>query len=151
MTKGQNSRLHQLLNQTGQVHFKSELVASFTGGRSSSSKDLTPNEARELIAYLERQVVAGAEPAEPKPGEKMRKKIFSLCWDMGFCQESNTKEQNSAIVKGLVERLGVLKPKPLNSYTEQELPKLVTQFEQMKRNNEYQSARVLVRELLEGV
>lgn len=154
MTTEQNRRLHKLLTETKLMGFKAELVGSYTAGRSTSSKDLTTNEARELIRHLE-GVANGLQdstvPAEPKPGEKMRKKIFSLCWDMGFCQESNTKEQNNSIVKGLVEKLGVLKPKQLNHYTEQELPKLVTQFEQIKRNNEYQAARVIVRELLAGV
>jgi hypothetical protein len=151
MTTGQNRRLYQLLNQTGQIKYKAELVSSYSAKKSTSSRDLTPNEARELIAHLERQANKLELQQQPKPSEKMRRKIFSLCWDMGFCQEANTKEENSKIVKGLVERLGVLKPKALNQYTEQELPKLVTQFEQMKRNNDKQYARVLVRELLEGV
>lgn len=153
MTTGQNRRLYQLLNQTGQVHFKAELVASFTGGRSLSSKDLTPNEARELIAHLERQVVA--EPKKPveipdSPSQRMRKKIFALCYQMGYIygEKPEDKKMNQAIVLRMVERNGYLKPKPLNSYSESELVQLVSQFEAMQRNNNKQAARVLVRELV---
>jgi len=150
MTAGQNRRLHQLLNILELTNYKKELVHSFSGGRTESSKGLNANEARELIAHLERSEKELAELSKKedqlaKPGEKMRKKIFSLCWQMKFCKEENTKEQNNAIVKGLVEKLGVLKPKPLNQYSEQELPRLVTQFEQMRFNNLLQEARVLVR------
>jgi hypothetical protein len=37
-------------------------------------------------------------------------------------------------VKELVKKLGYLKPKPLNGYTIEELPKLVNQFESITKN-----------------
>jgi hypothetical protein len=164
MTPAQNKRLHQLLARTGRTPYKAELVGSFTGGRSGSSKDLSVDEAQMLISHLEGLLKNSGEalnaglsgtPAKKgyldmKPDERMRRKIFGLCREMGYI-DGDTKEDrklNQVIVYGIVERKGYLN-KPLMQYSTDELVKLVSQFEAMKRNNQKQAARTAVVRLLE--
>lgn len=70
--------------------------------------------------------------------QAMRKKIFSMCYKAGFISYSSDEEEkkmNQAKVYGLVRRQGYLKPKEFMEYSYEELPRLVSQFESMARNN----------------
>lgn len=51
----QNAQLHRLLSLTGLMDMKANLVMQYTGGRSSSSKDLTTLECNELIKMLKNE------------------------------------------------------------------------------------------------
>ena len=64
-------------------------------------------------------------------GNKQRRKIFSLCHELGWTELVDDKQVvNDARLKGFLDKYGYLH-KPLNFYTPQELPTLVTQFENM--------------------
>ena len=81
----------------------------------------------------------------------MRKKVFSLLYSMGYIYGNgpDDKKINAQVVYGMVERKGYLKPKKLNAYTFEELPRLVSQFEHMSKNNDKTAARKEVASLLD--
>lgn len=82
---------------------------------------MTDQEARELIAYLENSRTT------PSPEERMRRKIISRAHEMGW----KTPEGKADIerIDNWCLNYGYLKKK-LNQYTYNELPKLVTIFEE---------------------
>lgn len=125
MQNGLNARLHLLLNQTGKAPHKKELVSSFTSGRSDSSRDMTDQEARDLISYLE------GSKTTPDPADRMRKKVISMAREIGWeIRNNNGKVADMQRIRNWVTKYGYLK-KPLNDYTANELPRLVTQFEKV--------------------
>lgn len=123
-----NGRIHLLLSQSGKAAHKKELVSSFTSGRSDSSRDMTDQEARDLISYLE-----GSKTA-PDPADRMRKKIISMAREIGWeMRTAKGKVADIERIKNWVLKYGYLK-KPLNDYGINELPRLVTQFEQVYKD-----------------
>lgn len=143
---GQLRRLHQLLNQLDLMGEKKSLIAEATNGQTTSSKDLSFAEARNLIRRLE---VMSQLPSKPSPKpydsrQKMVAKVFALMYQIGYLyapQEGQTlseddKRINSWIANELVVRHGHARPKKLDDYTTEELHKLVNQFESWRANNE---------------
>jgi hypothetical protein len=128
MEKGLNARFHLLLSKTGKAPHKAALVFSFTNGRSESSRDMTEQEAKELVYYLENITTAD------DPANRMRKKIISMAREMGWELRTTTgKVADMQRIRNWVLKYGSLK-KPLNDYTINELPRLVTQFEQVYKD-----------------
>jgi hypothetical protein len=127
ITHEQLKKLHTLLSQQGMMDYKKELVYEFSGHRTDSSKQLTLIEARELIMHL----------AENDPCNKMRRKIIAICYKIGMIYGSTQadKKINMAVINSFLLKRGYLK-KPLNDYSRSELPKLVTQFEQVLKHNQ---------------
>lgn len=117
ITTKQNSVLHGFLNSHGLMEQKESLVFAFTNGRSRSSKDLTFNEAGDLIAHLK----------NIDSGHKMRRKIIKLAHEMGW-KLAGSSQIDMAAIDAWCVKYGFGK-KRLNDYTAKELPKLVTQFE----------------------
>lgn len=119
-----NRRLHMLLAQNRMMGQKAQLIEGATNGRSTSSKDLTVDEARSLISYLRTLPNAQQERAE-----KMRRKIISMAHEMGWHTLvagrwiADMARLNDWMVKSSYLH------KPINRYSYNELPKLVTQFE----------------------
>lgn len=103
---------------------KAAIVHSFSGGRCKSSRDLTMAEARELLLHLDR--LRSVDPAV----KKMRGKIMSIAHELHWTK-LNKYGQRVADGKRIDEwavKYSYLKKK-VNQYSEEELPKLVTQFE----------------------
>jgi len=117
-----NKQLHGLLTQCGLNEQKAELINSYTGGRSESSKDLNDGEAKQLIYYLSTKANKHGEAAN-----KMRRRIISMAHEMHWHIEG-TQKINMERVNGWCTVYGFGK-KPLNNYDYNELPKLVTQFQ----------------------
>jgi hypothetical protein len=121
----QNRILHSLLNATKMIVQKEDLVYSFTGGRSTTSKELTYQEAGALITHLKTLDAA----------HKMRRKIISMAHEMGWQVRVSSPNGGSRMgadmdaVNAWCKKYSFGK-KPLNEYTTRELPRLVTQFEQ---------------------
>lgn len=123
-----NARLHLLLAQSGKRQHKKELVFSFTSGRSESSRGMTDQEARDMIAYLEGSVTA------LDPADRMRKKIISMAREMGWEKRVAGKRiADMDRIKAWVMKYGQFK-KPINEYEINELPALVTQFEKVYKD-----------------
>lgn len=114
--------LHRLLCVTKQVQYKAELVSSFTDGRAESSRDMTEEEAQALIKFIQ----SGGKQGDS--ADRMRKKILSYCHQMLWYTEQG--KLNYKAIDEYCIKYGH-KHKPLNDYTEKELPVLVSQFETM--------------------
>lgn len=144
--------MNALLGACGLRDQKRALIYSFSNQRGESTRDLTDQELDELIRHLRtqaqpkktgyRQQDVSAAVAKEQ-ANTMRRKIFSLCRTMGYIYGYSQQDNaiNQAIVYGIVERKGYLKPKKLNQYTNEELPRLVSQFEAMLKNNNKAESR----------
>lgn len=151
----QNRRLFALLNQTGLLEQRSELVTFYTSGRTASSRELYSHECRQLIEYLSQlpgvKIQVAAKDDKEK-ADRMRKKVMAICFSIGWF-EGNTHEDwkiNLAKLDSFLLRSGCLK-KPLMQYTEKELPRLVSQFEQIQKHQEQTEAGKAVKGLLNGL
>lgn len=113
----QNKLIHALLNSTGMMQQKKNIIMGFTGGRSDSSKGLTYEEAGAMLVYLKSQDAA----------HKMRRKIIKLAHEIDWKKPGSNMIDLHAI-DNWCKKYGY-GHKGLNEYTTVELPKLVTQFE----------------------
>ncbi len=102
-------------------------VKSVTDGRVESSSAMTYMEGMKLIRHLEDK----QQPSNIDPADNMRKKIISMLREIGY--ETHVEGKRKADMKAiysLVNKVGYLK-KGFNQYTAQELPKLVSQIEEI--------------------
>lgn len=119
--KEQKGIIGLLVVKLGLQKRKKEMTLGFSGGRTDTTTDLTPEEARAYIKYLKSQ-----DPDEVK-AEKMRKKIISMAHELGY-RKPGTKEVDMKKLDEWCVKYGY-KHKKLNRYLVDELPLLVTQFE----------------------
>lgn len=105
---------------------KQDLIHSFSDGRTETTVGLYYVEAVELIKYLNKELKT---PQTPK--DKMANAILSLGHEMNW--RKNGKIDMDRINAWCI-RYGYLH-KPLNDYTEEELPTLLTQLQ--KANKDY--------------
>lgn len=114
-------RIHMLLPD----HYKQDnelkqmLVHQYTAGRATSTKELELSEAKRLISDLLRA----------DPTDKMRKKILSICHELGWHTPSGKLDWTR--INRFCEKYGHAHKSHLNAYTSVELVRLVTQFENM--------------------
>lgn len=134
-TNSDNRQLHWYLgNLNIQNDVKEDLVYQFTNGRETRSSAMTSEECQALITYLrglKRKLEAPkpTAPAKPdSPENKMRRKVISICHEMGWKLASGKIDM--ARVNEFCEKRGH-KHKVLNFYTKEELPLLITQFEKV--------------------
>ncbi|TZF81802.1 hypothetical protein FW774_17245 [Pedobacter sp. BS3] len=133
-TKKQNAMIGYLLNRLKvDSETKEELIYTYSDGRTTHISQLTGTEAAAVIQML----VNGAKLPETA-ASRMRRKILSLAHELGW----KTTEKNAAgkykvdikRVNNWCKQYGYLH-KPLDEYTADELPRLVTQFENMYRKH----------------
>jgi hypothetical protein len=120
ITPSQLKIIHTLFNKIGNAPHKKDIIAGFTNGRSESSKDLYFDEATDLIKYLKNF------DNEAISAERMRRNIISMAHELNW-KLPDTGKIDMKRVNGWCEKFGY-QHKPLNNYTYEELPKLVTQF-----------------------
>jgi hypothetical protein len=84
--------------------------------------------------------------------QKMRRKLFAIARAMGWCSGDTAEDHamNRAVVDKFLIEHSYLK-KPLSSYTPAELPKLVSQFEQIQKHSKASEASRAVKGLLADV
>jgi len=112
------------------MNHRKDLVLSFTMGRSESTKDLKVTELISLIEYL-KTFSDQNSTGDFMQGDIMRKRILSLCHQYGWTRYDAIKNSNFVDfirLNNWMEKFSYLH-KSLNSYKYNELPKLVTQFE----------------------
>ena len=146
----QNRKLHLLLNKAGLMEEKPELVSFYTNGRTSSSRELSFQEAEKLIRYLESITQGKTAPTPADKADKMRKKVISVCYELGWIEPSDEPEErriNMAVIDSFLKQRGYLK-KPLNDFTEKELPRLVTQFKQILEHSKLTAGGKATRNIL---
>lgn len=132
-TLQQNSRLHKLLGDLRiDAESKEELVYKFTNGRTSSSKEMIVSECSALIQYLTNLAEKPTGTRKPNdPADRQRKKILSICHEMNWHITGN--ELDWPRIDAWLLKYGYLHKK-LNDYTAKELPRLVTQFENLLKS-----------------
>lgn len=98
-----------------------ELVSDATQGRTTSLRDLSPQELR----ALEQRILELVDPAEASL-QRQRRKIIAILAGRGCITPGGKPDM--AHIHAWVQRYGYLH-KPMNDYTNKELPRLVTQAE----------------------
>ena len=127
-TKQQNAVLHGLINSLKiDMETKEDLVHSHTGGRTTSSSKMLINECADLIGHLKNMTEGTASKKTNTVQDKMRKKILSICYEMQWTIAGKLDWER---INFWLNKYGYLH-KDLNDYTISELPKLVTQFENL--------------------
>ncbi len=130
-----NPKLHRkffmLLRTANGTDQKADLVNRFTEGRTNSSREMTDEEITKAIEYIE-FMIGGMEPSEDfKRGDRMRKRIMSLCHQYGYTRYDEKKRKNVVDLDRLESwmiKYSYLH-KSLNKYKYKELPRLVVQFQ----------------------
>jgi len=135
ITAKQLKIMHFLLNNNKLMEYKRDLVLEYSGGRCESSKQLTEQEAQNLINHLN----------EHDPSDKMRKKIISICYQIGmiYGDSPEDRKMNQVKVYAFIQKIGYLK-KPFNSYSRAELTKLIYQVEQILKSSQKKEERELL-------
>lgn len=137
--KNQNITLHKLVGDLKiDTEMKSDLVRQYTNGRETSSAKMLVNECQALINHL--IVVkngSGSAPGtkikayEKTPENVMRRKILSICHEMNW---KIGQQLDWSRINFWLDKYGYLH-KDLNDYTLAQLPKLVTQFENLLKSH----------------
>lgn len=121
------AKIHILLKERKLTAQKEDLVHSFTGGRSTSARDLTHQEASQMIAYLSNDQDAPVRlQIEKQRGDAMKAKVISMAHQLGW--KLPTGKINMDAVNKWCREYGRFK-KELDDHTYKELAALVTQFE----------------------
>lgn len=123
----QLTKIHVLLNQFGLMSDKADIIRQFTNGRETSSKQMTFNEASDLLQHL----------SKFDSLDLMRRKIFALAYSAGMIwgDSKEDKQINSAKINIFLKEKGTIK-KDLNKMNKAELIKVVNQFIQINKHKE---------------
>lgn len=118
-------QLHLLLNRLNlnTKENKQQFAWQYSDGKTESTSALTLMQYKQLIADLQKQVNTS------DAANTMRRKVISRAHEMSWTVRVDAK--NKADMKRINDwcvKFSYLH-KPLNEYTENELPKLVTQFD----------------------
>lgn len=118
-TTQQNARLHKLLSNCRiKEDVKKSLVLQFTGGRTDRSSLMYMSECKALINHL----------AKDDPGDKMRKKILSACYELGWTNYQGKVDMDR--LNSFLRLRGAVK-RPLNYLSVKDLTQVVSQFDLM--------------------
>lgn len=123
MSKAQVTTIYTLLGKHGLRDEKENIVKSFSANRTKSVSALTNAEAAALIGHLK-----SLDPTD-KAGDKMRNKILSYAHEMRW-HKPGTDRVDMDHVNNWCMTYGHVKKK-LDDYKYNELPKLVSQFEEV--------------------
>lgn len=128
LSPGKLKALHSLFGEMNikDKEDKDDIIKDFTGGRTTSSRELTESEAVNLLAHLKK--LGGTA----NRSDKMKKKIIRLAHEMNWKKEGSAKIDMKRINDWCI-RSGYLHKK-LDDYKYSELPKLVTQFENVHKD-----------------
>ncbi len=121
--------IEKKLKKIGSNMTRAEYIESFTEGKKNSLKNLTPREYNEFIQHLNRLI--NNQPKSDwknSPSNKMRRKIISLFKKMNYTKPDDKADMEA--IENWCIKYGYLH-KNLNKYDSQELPKLITQVEQV--------------------
>lgn len=132
VTTAQIIRLHALLNQTGNMQSKEDIIAGFTEGRTTHSKDMTQHEAFKMIDHLVK--MAPLQNVLNDAKNKMRRKIIRMSYEMGWAKPGDWQTATKKIDNFCKGSHGKFK-KSLQKHTHKELVELVTQFEQLYKKH----------------
>lgn len=118
--------IYTLLGHNNLRDEKVSIVRAFTGNRTDSVRKMSFTEAQELISHLK------SLDQQDKAAVRMRNKILSMAHEMGW-HKPGTDRIDMDHVNNWCLKNSSLK-KRLDAYTYNELPQLVTQFEQVYKS-----------------
>jgi predicted ATP-grasp superfamily ATP-dependent carboligase len=128
--------IYTLLGQNHLRDEKENIVSAFTGGRTNSVRKMYYAEAAALIGHLKSMDVT------EERSTKMRNKILSMAHEMNWTKPVGSKQlavgKGASIDMEHVNNWMLSKSylkKKLDDYTYTELPKLVTQFEEVYKSH----------------
>lgn len=124
--QAQVKAIYSLLGAHGLRDEKESIVSAFSGGKTTSVRALSFNEAAALIGHLK-----SLDRAD-NGAVKMRNKILSMAHEMNWRNPGTTEIDMDHVNNWCINR-SYLKKK-LDAYTHDELPALVTQFEQVYKS-----------------
>lgn len=107
---------------------KADIISGITAGRTASSREMNVDEAQAMITYLKSVPVQAPKP--PDAGDKMRKKLISLAYELHWAAPGDWKQAVAALDAFLTGPKSIFK-KPLNKHTPAELVKVVSQMEKI--------------------
>jgi hypothetical protein len=129
-TKDQVKAINAILARKNLMMHKATIVQSCSNGRTTHSTELTVEEARALLIDLNKN-----EP-ETEAKQRMVRKIFAMARDLGWVKKITVVERTGIVHKDdlsavyeWINKYGYLK-KDINQYKYNELPKLVSQFQE---------------------
>ncbi len=139
-TQKQNNQYHAIVSKMRLTkEQKSDLILSFSNGRTSSSADLSREEMQLLINRLNAMQYRHISNSNVRvnfyaddPADKMRKKCLSIVHELGW--EMSDGQINWQTFNAWLFKYGYLH-KSFNNYTYEELPRLVTQLENLLKSN----------------
>lgn len=120
LSRGQLICIKTLITKLSLQAQGADMVNGFSNGRTDSTKDLTPQEATDMIRHLK-----SLDPEEKK-AEVMRKKIIAIAHEMNW-HKKGTHDVDMQRIDGWCVTYGRFKKK-LNQHTYSQLPALLTQF-----------------------
>jgi len=129
ITKEQIKKIHVLLQQKGLIEDKTTLIGAYSDGRTESTKELTLQEAQNLISFLL------AENAEVTIRcTKVFRAIYNLAWEMGiiYGETEDDYQMNRAKLNMFCRQRGTVK-KNISEMNLPEMQKTKRQFEAMYR------------------
>ena len=126
-SKEQVQKIRIMLKQQDQDEFKDHIIASFSNERTSSTRELSFEEAKQLIKHL----------VENDGRTNLIKKLYAMAYKAKIIFDGNAddKKMNRAKLDRFLKEKGAVK-KPLDKLTKIDLVKVVSQFEQIVKNNE---------------
>lgn len=131
VAKSQIVKIHQFKNtfKLDEETYR-DLIRQYTNDRSTSSKDMYWHEATELLNYFNNSVNDSAS--------RQRRKMIGIAHTMGWnlFDASNPLKPKADMdrINNWCVKFG-FGHKPLNDYTTQELPKLITQFQSVFKSH----------------
>ena len=148
ITKEQIGAIHAALHKNNLLQYKAEIIEGTTNCRTEHCSGLSYYEAYDLLKSLNQSGVGSRESGDNSP---MLKKLFALCFEMGWITENTVVEDMSHELRAVsyekpttnynlktkkdysrvhawVLKYGYLK-KPFRLYTHNELPQLISQLE----------------------
>jgi hypothetical protein len=138
-TSQQIRQFRAILAKLKIMDMKDDIVLDASDGRTEHASELSQDELQQLIETLNEK--SFTEETELKlrrdyKANNMRKRIFSICHQIGWIKWSDDKNKMIVDIDKLTEWLkkyGYLH-KNLNDYKYNELPKLINQFENVFKN-----------------
>jgi len=131
VSTAQIKKIHVLLNQKGLIGQKETMVNSVSEGRTQSTKELTFNEARELIIFL------SEKGDESENRRKIFEAVWGIAWKMGIIYGDTEEDyqMNRAKLNLFCRQRGSVK-KNIPEMNLFELKKIHRQFEAMYKKYE---------------
>jgi hypothetical protein len=116
------------------MDMKPLLVSEASGGRTEHCTELTLDEMQQLLRSVSHGTPVQVS-IDVEAGNRMRRRILSLCYTIGWTQYSPAQQRTVVDMQRLESWMlnYSYAHKPLRNYTAEELPRLVSQFESMTK------------------